>query len=191
MTDRNQEKKEDGAKISRRKLLNKAAMVSGSAALGAWIANPVMAASADQEVKDLVDQVKKLSLEDQHKFITEVAKILKSMADRYSCCIKEPCTYCLIKHPEHGKGTSCQCVDDVVSGRHPCGACMGEILEGEGINALGKYFAVALTDATGNKEHLPYFKQIIADIYGIPPDQQVVPAGWEPAGEEEEEEEGS
>ncbi|MFQ5620923.1 MAG: hypothetical protein ACE5FT_03695 [Candidatus Nanoarchaeia archaeon] len=78
---------------------------------------------------------------------------------QYRCCLEKPCTYCIEKTPGHGEGASCDCLSDVVNGRHPCGECIGEILEGHGNPYLKEYFAEAIAEETGEKEAI----QIIID----------------------------
>ncbi len=91
---------------------------------------------------------------------------------KYSCCLEKPCTYCIEKSPGHGDGASCACLDDVMNGRHPCGECIGEILEGEGNPMIAKYFASALADEIG-EQHKPALKRIIYEKYGVPEDEQI------------------
>jgi len=83
----------------------------------------------------------------------------------YACCIQNPCTYCLEKTPKHGEGASCHCLDDIMNGRHPCGECIGEILEGHGNKFLSEYFARAIAEEVG-EEHLPELEKIIQEKYG-------------------------
>jgi len=91
---------------------------------------------------------------------------------RYRCCLKEPCAYCIGKTPEHGEGASCDCLADVVNGEHPCGECMGEILEGHGNPYLAEYYAKSLADELG-EQHLPELRLIIAEKYNISVEEQV------------------
>ena len=90
--------------------------------------------------------------------------------EQYACCLAKPCTYCLEKTPGHGEGASCRCLDDVVNGRHPCGECIGEILEGHGNPWLAQYFASALAEEVG-ETHLKTLKSIISEKYSISPDK--------------------
>ena len=87
----------------------------------------------------------------------------------YRCCLKNSCTYCIEKTPEHGEEASCDCLKDVVEGKHPCGECIGEIVEGHGNPYLSKYFAKAIADETGHEDVL---KQIIFEKYGTPVEDQ-------------------
>lgn len=86
---------------------------------------------------------------------------------KYSCCLEKPCTYCISKSSaKHGEGSTCQCLGDIMNGRHPCGECIGEILEGHGNKYLSKYFASSIADELGAK-YLPTLKEIISDKYGV------------------------
>jgi len=89
----------------------------------------------------------------------------------YRCCLMKPCGYCIGKTPEHGEGASCDCLADVVNGEHPCGECIGEILEGHGSPYLAEYYAKALADELG-EQHLPELRRIIAEKYGMPIEEQ-------------------
>jgi hypothetical protein len=88
-------------------------------------------------------------------------------AGNYSCCLENSCTYCINKSSDkHGVGSTCSCLDDIMNGRHPCGECIGEILEGHGNKYLSKYFASAIADEVGIK-YLPTLKEIINDKYEV------------------------
>ncbi|MFW0861978.1 MAG: hypothetical protein ACKKL6_00100 [Candidatus Komeilibacteria bacterium] len=89
----------------------------------------------------------------------------------YECCLLNPCTYCIEKTPGHGEGASCHCLDDIMNGEHPCGECMGEILEGHGNKHAAMYFASAIADELG-VEYLDMLKEIIAKKYNISVDEQ-------------------
>lgn len=82
---------------------------------------------------------------------------------RYRCCLEKPCTYCIEKTPGHGEGAICDCLSDVVNGVHPCGECIGEILEGHGNPYLKEYFAEAIAEKTGEQEAI---QRIIDEKYG-------------------------
>jgi len=84
----------------------------------------------------------------------------------YACCLKKPCTYCIEKTPGHGEGAACHCLDDTMNGVHPCGECIGEILEGHGNPLIAEYFATAIAEEVG-EQHLATLKQIISDKYKI------------------------
>ena len=97
---------------------------------------------------------------------------LELVEDReYKCCLMKPCTYCIEKTPGHGEGASCNCLKDIVEGVHPCGECIGEILEGHGNPNLAKYFANAIAEKVG-KEHIRTLKEIIEEKYDVPIDEQ-------------------
>ncbi|NOZ81351.1 MAG: hypothetical protein GXP63_06800 [DPANN group archaeon] len=85
---------------------------------------------------------------------------------KFRCCLEEPCSYCLKK--EEG----CECMDKLFDGKHPCGECIGEILEGHGNRFLTKYFASAIAEKVG-EQHLDDLKLIISEKYGVAVDEQV------------------
>ncbi len=85
-------------------------------------------------------------------------------AGEYACCLEKPCTYCIEKTPGHGEGATCDCLADVVQGRHPCGECIGEILEGHGNPYLSQYFAASIAEEVG-EEHIDTIQQIIDAKY--------------------------
>ena len=85
---------------------------------------------------------------------------------QYRCCLETPCTYCIEKSPGHGEGAECDCLSDLVYGVHPCGECIGEIMEGHGNKYLAEYFAKAIAEKVG-EEHLPTLKQIMFEKYGV------------------------
>lgn len=95
---------------------------------------------------------------------------------QYRCCLERPCTYCLEKTPGHGEGAACTCLDDVVAGKHPCGECMGEILEGHGSPYLSEYFAASITEEVGC-EHHETMQRIIEQKYDRPVEEQQLPEG--------------
>ncbi len=90
----------------------------------------------------------------------------------YRCCLEKPCTYCIEKTPGHGEGATCSCLEDVVEGRHPCGECIGEILEGHGNKFLAEYFARSIAEEVG-EEHIETIKLIIAQKYDISVEDQI------------------
>jgi hypothetical protein len=97
---------------------------------------------------------------------------LELIDDReYKCCLEKPCTYCIEKTPGHGEGASCNCLKDVVEGVHPCGECIGEILEGHGNPNLAKYFANAIAEKVGD-EHIQTLKEIVEEKYDATVDEQ-------------------
>lgn len=97
-------------------------------------------------------------------FISMRDSMVQDMIPRgeYRCCLVKPCTYCIEKSPGHGEGAVCNCLEDIVNGRHPCGECIGEILEGHGNPYLKEYFAAAIADKTGN---LDAIQRIIDEKY--------------------------
>ena len=112
--------------------------------------------------------------EDRESMISMKNEIIgKNITDeKYKCCLENPCTYCIEKTPGHGEGDTCLCLEDVVNGEHPCGECIGEILEGHGNRFLAKYFAEAISEEVG-EEHKDTLKQIMFEKYGIAIEEQV------------------
>lgn len=101
------------------------------------------------------------------------ASVLNLVAqDRYKCCMEEPCTRCFSKPGHQDEELVCECLVDLMNGKHPCGECIGEILEGEGNPLLSEYFATAIAEKLG-EEHLDTLKEIIFEQYGMPIDQQI------------------
>lgn len=90
----------------------------------------------------------------------------------YRCCLENPCTYCIEKTPGHGEDATCNCLEDVVEGRHPCGECIGEILEGHGNPYLAEYFALAISEEVG-MQHIGTLREIIAEKYGLAVEKQL------------------
>ncbi len=84
----------------------------------------------------------------------------------YRCCLRKACSYCIEKTPGHGVGATCDCLADIVEGKHPCGECIGEILEGHGNKYLAEYFAVAIAEEVGEK-YTDTLREIIFDKYGV------------------------
>jgi hypothetical protein len=82
----------------------------------------------------------------------------------YKCCLEKPCTYCIEKTPGHGEGAICNCLEDIVNGKHPCGECIGEILEGHGNSYLKEYFALAIAEKVG-MNYLEVIESIIEEKY--------------------------
>ena len=89
---------------------------------------------------------------------------------KYRCCLEKPCTYCIEKTPGHGEGAECHCLEDVMNGEHPCGECIGEILEGHGNPLIAEYFATAIAEETGE---LKAMQRIIEEKYGVPIEDQI------------------
>ncbi|MFC1649205.1 hypothetical protein ACFL2C_00645 [Patescibacteria group bacterium] len=92
--------------------------------------------------------------------------------EEYKCCLEKPCTYCIEKTPGHGEGATCSCLEDIMNGVHPCGECIGEILEGHGNRLIAKYFATAISEEVG-VEHTNTIKQIIASKYDVSVEEQL------------------
>jgi len=90
----------------------------------------------------------------------------------YACCLETPCTYCIEKTPGHGEGATCNCLEDVVEGRHPCGECIGEIMEGHGNKFLAKFFARSIAEEMGEQYH-QVLKEMMFDKYIISVDDQL------------------
>lgn len=101
----------------------------------------------------------------------DIADDMRDMGD-YACCLIKPCSYCIEKTPGHSEGASCHCLDDIMNGEHPCGECIGEILEGHGDKYIAMYFARAIADELG-MEYLDTLKQIIAEKYDITIEEQL------------------
>jgi len=89
----------------------------------------------------------------------------------YRCCLEKPCMYCIEKTPKHGEGAECSCLEDVVNGKHPCGECIGEIMEGHGNQYLSQYFAKAIAEEVG-EQHYDTLTEIMEEKYGIPVEEQ-------------------
>jgi hypothetical protein len=106
--------------------------------------------------------------EKRTEFISEKNSIQGELLSKgkFKCCLEKPCAYCIEKSPGHGEGATCNCLGDVVNGVHPCGECIGEIMEGHGNPYLSKYFARAIAEKMG-KEHLPSLKQMMFEKYDV------------------------
>lgn len=113
---------------------------------------------------------------DQHRmaFLQHKDAIIQDLIHKgdYACCLKKPCMYCIEKTPGHGEGAACRCLDDIMNGRHPCGECIGEILEGHGNPYIAKYFATAIAQEVGER-HLDALKEIIESKYNVPMQEQI------------------
>ncbi len=121
------------------------------------------------------DHFHEMTMEDKREeFISEKQAIFSELVAQgeYSCCLEKPCVYCIEKTPGHGEGASCHCLSDVVEGRHPCGECIGEIMEGHGNPFLAKYFATAITEEMG-ESHLDELKQMMTEKYDVSIDEQL------------------
>jgi len=117
-----------------------------------------------------------MTMENMDAHRTAFLSYRDSMTDKmrdhgeYRCCLENSCTYCIGKTPGHGEGATCDCLADVVNGVHPCGECIGEILEGHGNKHLAQYYARAISEKVGHSETI---KQIISEKYGIPIEKQL------------------
>ena len=111
---------------------------------------------------------------DRETFIGMKSSMISQMIGEgdYKCCLEKPCTYCIEKTPGHGEGATCSCLEDVMNGVHPCGECIGEILEGHGNRFISKYFATAIAEEVG-PQYLDTFKRIIADKYDVSFEEQI------------------
>jgi len=94
---------------------------------------------------------------------------------KYKCCLKEPCSYCLLENIEKteyfdGKKLECECLVEIMEGKSPCPECVGEILEGGGNKYIAQYFATAIAEKTGNVEVI---KKIISEKYNISIERQI------------------
>lgn len=126
-----------------------------------FVPSPVM----DHDMKDM-DMMRENHISLKNSIIGELIT-----QGKYKCCLEKPCAYCIEKTPGHGEGATCNCLEDIVNGRHPCGECIGEILEGHGNPYLAEYFARAIAEEVG-EEHLPTLKKIIAEKYDVPVKEQ-------------------
>lgn len=112
--------------------------------------------------------------EQREMFIAHKEHMIGNMINNedYACCLEKPCVYCIEKTPGHGEGATCSCLEDVVNGVHPCGECIGEILEGHGNPFLAKYFARSVAEEVG-EEHIDAIKKIISSKYKISVEDQI------------------
>ncbi len=116
----------------------------------------------------------KNTTEDNKKIAANTDAGIKSLlADgRYKCCLLKPCSYCFSDSEHQDRELVCGCINDIMEGKHPCGECIGEILEGKGNPLISEYFASAISEEVGAK-YLPVLKNIIADKYDMPVDRQI------------------
>lgn len=123
---------------------------------------------------DLGHDSQKFSIEYNKEVVREKDEAIKNLLaeGRYKCCMKEPCFRCFSKSGNLEKELVCDCLVDVMNGKHPCGECIGEILEGEGNPLIAEYFATAITEKFG-EQHLETVKQIIAEKYDMLVDKQI------------------
>ncbi|MBS1269591.1 MAG: hypothetical protein MAG794_00542 [Gammaproteobacteria bacterium] len=90
----------------------------------------------------------------------------------YRCCLDKPCSKCLEKTPGHGIGATCDCLADIMNGKHPCGECIGEIMEGHGNPLISEYFAAAIAEEVGER-YKPMLMEFVAERYGMPIERQL------------------
>lgn len=116
----------------------------------------------------------KHSTEHNKEVIAEMDEGIKNLlADgKYKCCMLKPCSRCFADPDHHDKELVCDCLVDIMNGKHPCGECLGEILEGNGNPLISEYFATAIAEKIGEDYLLP-LKNIIASKYDMPVDQQL------------------
>jgi hypothetical protein len=134
------------------------AFASGAGAISAMVMQSEMNMGVEEKRED---------------FITLKESIQEDMRQdhKYRCCLMKPCTYCIQKTPGHGEGAECSCLEDIMDGVHPCGECIGEIMEGHGNPLIAKHFAVAIAEKMGG-QHLPVLKQMMFEKYGVAVDEQ-------------------
>lgn len=111
--------------------------------------------------EDYVSAIKSLNTDEQRASWIAVGDNLKAqlaMAGQYDCCIANPCNYCLYDEGQ------CACRQSILAGEHPCGECIGEILEGNGMTELKPYFAKAIAHKVG-AQHEEHLQRIIDDMY--------------------------
>ena len=121
------------------------------------------------------DPLKDMSMDEKRdQFIELKEGIMGEMMGKgmYRCCLEKACTYCIEKDPKHGEGAECSCLEDIVNGLHPCGECIGEILEGHGNPYLTEYFAKAIAEEVG-EEHIETLRLIIEEKYDKPVEEQL------------------
>lgn len=128
-----------------------------------------------------------MSMEEMREdFISQKLEIIGMQAahGNYDCCLEKPCTYCIEKTPGHGEGAECHCREDVLAGRHPCGECIGEIMEGHGKPELAQYYAKAIAEKIDPK-YEDELQQMITTLYS---DKDVEPSDLQKHVEENKEE---
>ena len=110
--------------------------------------------------EDHLAMIKKMGVAKEREAWMEIADNIRAklaMEGKYDCCLIKPCSYCI----EEGE---CTCRQDILNGEHPCGECIGEILEGQGLAELKPYYAKAIAHKVG-AEHESHLQEIIDDIY--------------------------
>lgn len=144
---------------SKNRLFLGLALFIGGVAIGYFIS------SAPSE--DPLSEIKAKSIAEQREDWIDVADNIRNklaMEGKYSCCLKKPCWYCIQKTPGHGEGAECTCLQDVLEGRNPCGECIGEIMEGHGLDELKPYYDESIGYKVGT-ENQGCLQKIIDDMY--------------------------
>jgi len=138
---------------------------------GAMIVNNTALFVSTSEMKH---SAVKHSAEYNKEIISEKDAGIKNLLTegRYKCCLIKPCSYCFSDPDHQDKELVCDCIKDIMDGKHPCGECIGEILEGNGNPLISEYFATSIAEEVG-EDHLVMLKQIIADKYDMPIDEQL------------------
>lgn len=126
---------------------------------------------------EYLETIKSLSVSEQRGTWIEIADNIRgklALEGKYNCCLEKLCWYCIQKTPGHGEGATCECLNDILNGEHPCGECIGEILEGHGLKdpVIVKLYAKAISHKVGS-QHLNHLKEIIADMYEITVEEQI------------------
>ena len=126
---------------------------------------------------DHIGAIKAASIDEQRTAWIDIADSIRgklASEGKYNCCLEEPCWYCIQKTPGHGEGAECRCLQDIMNGEHPCGECIGEILEGHGLKdkEIVKLYAKAIAHKVG-AQHTDHLKTIIASMYNITVEEQV------------------
>lgn len=117
--------------------------------------------------EDHLAMIKEMSVPDQREAWIAIADNIRGELAKkgdYDCCLEKPCWYCIQKTPGHGEGAKCTCRQDILDGKHPCGECIGEILEGHGLAELKPYYAEAIAHKVG-EQHEEHLQEIIDDMY--------------------------
>ncbi|MBT4870200.1 MAG: hypothetical protein HON47_01345 [Candidatus Diapherotrites archaeon] len=129
------------------------AFATGAGAISAFMMQDEMNMSVEEKREDFITLKESIQEDMRHDH-------------KFRCCLMKPCTYCIEKTPGHGEGAECDCLSDLMNGVHPCGECIGEIMEGHGNSLLANTFAVAIAEKMGD-QHLPALKQMMFEKYGV------------------------
>lgn len=147
--------------IERSKLVLGVALIFVAGIFGGYLIKP----SAPSE--DHLRAIKSRSIPEQRGSWIAIADNIRGklmVEGKYDCCLENPCWYCIQKTPGHGEGAECRCRQDILNGVHPCGECIGEILEGHGLPELKPYYAKAIAEKVG-VQHLKHLEEIIDTMY--------------------------